>query len=195
MKAERENDLVDVLDKLLDKGLVLNADLIISVAGIPLIGINLKAIIAGIETMFDYGMMEAWDQRTREWYAREYATKEIMPLAEGEKIILKTFGSLLDRSWVSPTWRPGFFYLTSKRLSLFRKGPAEVLFEVQLDKLEGLAINSKIHCKNKREELYIQFDRGEIARIHVLNVRELKDTIEKIIGKQLERLEPIPCEQ
>jgi hypothetical protein len=71
MKPERENNLVDVLDKLLNKGIILNADLIISVAGVPLIGISLKAALASIETMLDYGMMEAWDQGTREWYARE----------------------------------------------------------------------------------------------------------------------------
>ncbi|MCG2735931.1 MAG: gas vesicle protein, partial [Candidatus Methanoperedenaceae archaeon] len=62
MKPERENNFVDLLDRLLNKGLVLNADLIISVAGVPLIGISLKAALASIETMLDYGMMEAWDQ-------------------------------------------------------------------------------------------------------------------------------------
>lgn len=195
MKAERENDLVDVLDKLLSKGLVLNADLIISVAGVPLIGGNLKAALAGIETMLDYGMMEAWDQRTREWYAKEYATKGGVPLAEGEEVILRTFGSFWDGRWIYPTWSPGFFYLTNKRFFLFRKEPAQMLFEVQLDKLEGLMINMETHFRKEREELYMQFDCGETARIHVSNVRELKDAIEKTVGKQLEREIPAPYEQ
>src|SRR5665648_1090897 len=60
--------IVDLLDRLLDKGMILNADLIISVAGVPLIGISLKAALASIETMLDYGMMEAWDQSIRDWY-------------------------------------------------------------------------------------------------------------------------------
>jgi len=195
MKAERENDLVDVLDKLLNKGLVLNADLIISVAGVPLIGVNLKAALAGIETMLDYGMMEAWDQRTREWYAKEYATKGAVPLAEGEEVILKMLGSLWDRRWISPTWRPGSFYLTNKRFFLFRKEPAEILFEIELDKLEGLMIRSDTYLRKEREELYIQFDCGETARIHVSNIRELKDAIEETVGKQLERELSIPYEQ
>ena len=38
--------LVDLLDRVLDKGLVIHADLIISVAGIPLIGVNLKGSIS-----------------------------------------------------------------------------------------------------------------------------------------------------
>ena len=195
MRPARECEFVDLLDKLLNKGLVLNADLIISVAGLPLIGVNLKAALAGIETMLEYGMMEAWDQSTREWYAKEYAKKGTVPLAKGEEVILKTFGSFWDRRWISPTWRPGFFYLTNKRLFLFRKEPAEMLFEVPLDKLEGLMINKEMRYRKEREELYIQYDCGEVARIHVSNVMELKDAIEKSVGKRLEKEIPIFQEQ
>lgn len=71
MEPERESCLVEVLDRLLNKGAVLNADLIITVAGIPMIGINLRAVLASMETMLDYGMMEDCDRATREWYARQ----------------------------------------------------------------------------------------------------------------------------
>ena len=47
-------------ERLLDKGIILNLDLVIGVAGIPLIGINLRAAIASIETMIEYGLMAAW---------------------------------------------------------------------------------------------------------------------------------------
>ena len=50
--------LVDLLDRVLDKGLILNADLIISLAGIPLIAVSLRAAIASVETMKKYGMMK-----------------------------------------------------------------------------------------------------------------------------------------
>jgi hypothetical protein len=63
--------LVEVLDRMLNKGVVLNADLIITVAGIPMIGVNLKAVLASMETMLDYGMMEDCDEAIREWYARQ----------------------------------------------------------------------------------------------------------------------------
>jgi len=59
--------LVDLLDRVLDKGLVINADLIISLAGVPLIGVNLRAALAGMETMLEYGLMKDWDARTRAW--------------------------------------------------------------------------------------------------------------------------------
>lgn len=49
--------LVDLLDRVLDKGLVINADVIISLAGLPLIALNLRAAVASIETMHKYGYM------------------------------------------------------------------------------------------------------------------------------------------
>lgn len=49
--------LVDLLDRILEKGLVLNADLIISLAGVPLIAVSLNTAIASVETMAKYGMM------------------------------------------------------------------------------------------------------------------------------------------
>ena len=60
-----EPTLVDLLDRLLDRGLVVNADIVISLAGVPLIGINLRAALAGMETMVQYGLMEEWDRRLR----------------------------------------------------------------------------------------------------------------------------------
>ncbi len=57
--------LVDLLDRTLDRGLVIYADVIISLAGVPLIGLNLRAAVAGMETMVKYGVMEEWDQSIR----------------------------------------------------------------------------------------------------------------------------------
>ncbi len=67
MEAIRSHSstIVDLLDRALDKGLVINADIIISVAGIPLIGVNLRAALAGMETMLEYGMMRDWDEHIR----------------------------------------------------------------------------------------------------------------------------------
>ncbi len=57
--------LVDLLDRILDKGLILDADLIIHVAGVPLLGVKLKAALAGIDTMLKYGIWEDWDAAQR----------------------------------------------------------------------------------------------------------------------------------
>ncbi|MBI4008033.1 MAG: gas vesicle protein [Planctomycetes bacterium] len=61
---DRKATLVDLLDRVLEKGVVISADIVITLAGIPLIGINLRAAVAGMETMLKYGMMKEWDIRT-----------------------------------------------------------------------------------------------------------------------------------
>lgn len=62
---EKNATLVDLLDRVLNKGVVINADIIISMAGVPLLGVNLSAMLAGMETMLEYGLMEDWDATHR----------------------------------------------------------------------------------------------------------------------------------
>lgn len=57
--------LVDLLDHALQKGLYISADVIISVADIPLIGLNLRLALANIQTMLNYGLMKDWDEAYR----------------------------------------------------------------------------------------------------------------------------------
>ena len=64
MEPERD-EVVDLLDRILEKGVVLNSDLIITLADIPLIGIDLRLAIAGIDKMIDYGLFEDWDAAHR----------------------------------------------------------------------------------------------------------------------------------
>jgi len=70
--------LNDLLDRIFDKGLVINADVLIMFAGVPLIALNLRAMLASIETMLDYGMMRDWDEATRAW-EREHREAQIAP--------------------------------------------------------------------------------------------------------------------
>jgi len=64
-KAYHRATLVDLLDRVLDKGLFLRADLVISLAGIPLIGATLSVAVAGTETMLKYGILSDWDEALR----------------------------------------------------------------------------------------------------------------------------------
>ncbi len=57
--------IVDVLDVLLRDGAMVQADILISVADIPLIGINIRAAVAGLTTMREYGFFEHWDVEKR----------------------------------------------------------------------------------------------------------------------------------
>lgn len=48
--------LVDVIDRILDKGLVINADITVSVAGVELLGVKVRAALASFETAAKYGL-------------------------------------------------------------------------------------------------------------------------------------------
>lgn len=58
LEPTRENSagLADVIDRILDKGLVINADVLVSVAGVELLGIKIRAALASFETAARYGL-------------------------------------------------------------------------------------------------------------------------------------------
>ncbi len=60
MALEPINDhgdsLADVIDAVLDKGLVINADIMVSLAGVELLGIKVRAALASFETAARYGL-------------------------------------------------------------------------------------------------------------------------------------------
>ncbi len=57
LAPEKEHSgLADAIDRILDKGLVINADITISVAGVELLGIKIRAALASFETAAKYGL-------------------------------------------------------------------------------------------------------------------------------------------
>lgn len=60
-----EEGIAGLLDRALTKGAILNADLLITVNGVPLVGVRLQAAIANMETMVKYGIMTDWDPAMR----------------------------------------------------------------------------------------------------------------------------------
>ncbi|MCX5993898.1 MAG: gas vesicle protein [Chloroflexi bacterium] len=58
LQAQRDTQgtLADVIDKILDKGLVINADIAVSVTGVELLGIRIRAALASFETAAKYGL-------------------------------------------------------------------------------------------------------------------------------------------
>jgi hypothetical protein len=55
-RRDDSGSLIHVVETLLDKGLVLNADIMVSVAGVELLGIRLRAALASFETAARYGL-------------------------------------------------------------------------------------------------------------------------------------------
>jgi predicted RNA-binding Zn-ribbon protein involved in translation (DUF1610 family) len=53
---EASYTLVDLIDRILDKGLVINADISISLVGVELLGIKIRASLSSLETAAKYGL-------------------------------------------------------------------------------------------------------------------------------------------
>lgn len=53
---ESTGTLADVIDRILDKGLLINADITVSVVGVELLGIKIRAALASFETAARYGL-------------------------------------------------------------------------------------------------------------------------------------------
>lgn len=136
MRPERGGDgIVDLLDRLLDKGLLLNADIVITVAGIPLLGVSLNAALAGMETMLHHGMLEDWDRSTRAWHLSQ---ARIEPPLQGGEILFSGLGSIWHGRGTLQVWKPGIWYVTEKELLLWSREPASVIFQSDLSMIRGL---------------------------------------------------------
>jgi len=182
LQPSRNGALVDLVDRILVKGVIIHADVIISVSGVPLIGVNLKAAIAGLTTMVDYGMMGTWDEQIRKSVLAE--SKEEALLDENEEIVLKTFGSHYCRDkFGSGVWRSGFLYVTNKRLFLFRKNPSEILFETALDRIKGVSIDMNENSEGENKPLRVLIKKthlgNEVVLLRTIDVDALKSKLEE----------------
>jgi len=63
-RTERDA-VVDLLDVILEEGVIVQADVVIAVADVPLIGLQLRAALAGLDTMTDHGLLTDWDESVR----------------------------------------------------------------------------------------------------------------------------------
>jgi hypothetical protein len=173
--------LVDLLDRVFDKGVVIHADLLISVAGIPLLGVNLRAALAGMETMRRYGIMQDWDERARAW-EREHAAERREPaLQTDERVLLHMFGSHWYARGIYRAWQPGQLYLTNKRLTLFRAEQGE-LMNIALDEIRGLAVRKETRFTGlKRDLIYLSLSADKSACISAEKPEELVAGIRRIV--------------
>lgn len=173
--------LPDLLEVLLNRGVVLHLDLIVAVADIPLIGVSLKAAIAGIETMLEYGMMRQWDEETRAWVQRSIS--RTVPFAEGEELIARMAGSH-EQASLYTTWRPGTFYLTDRRLFVFRREPRELLWQAPLERIAAVDLEPDRSVGGEdRLRLRITLDDGAETRLSAAEPERIRTLIREQVAK------------
>jgi ssDNA-binding Zn-finger/Zn-ribbon topoisomerase 1 len=81
--------LLDVVDRILEKGIVINADISITLVGVELLGIKIRAAVASFETAAKYGLHFPLDTQINKKVLQEAKIgKESCP--ECSKISAKT---------------------------------------------------------------------------------------------------------
>lgn len=168
--------LPDLIEVLLDRGVYLNLDLIITVADVPLIGVNLRATLAGLETMLEYGMMRSWDERTRAW-VRDSVTRDL-PLEDGEDLVAKMAGGHYRDDDLHASWRPGHLYLTTHRLIAFRRDPQEILWSARLEDVIAVALHREATIGGEdRVRVHVSTVDGATAVLSSVAPERLRDLL------------------
>ena len=72
----RQMSLFDLLDRILDKGVVINGDITVSFAGVDLLSLKVNLVIASLETAKRYGIELPWEKWAREKAELERKEKE-----------------------------------------------------------------------------------------------------------------------
>jgi hypothetical protein len=181
---DRRATLVDLLERVLDRGIVLDADIVIHVSGIPLLGVKLRAALAGMKTMLKYGLMEDLDKQIRSYYAEHYRrVVHEPPLKNGEKVILQMMGSHLYQKGIMRMWRVGHLYLTDRRIILHRWEPEEKLLEVAIEDVDEVGLLEAERLDMKRKEILLKCKGGN-ALIHAEDIQTLYQALLRIVGGQ-----------
>ena len=63
--GRRDLSLVDLLDRILDKGVVINGDITVAVGKVELLSLKINLVIASLETAKRYGIRLPWEKEPK----------------------------------------------------------------------------------------------------------------------------------
>lgn len=165
MEPHRDPDatLDDLLASVLEKGIVVRLELVVGVAGIPLIGVDLHAAVAAIETMLDHGIFEALDTDSRARAARDRERRR-REQDGGERVLCEVAGWHWRAEGIWRSWQPARILLTEGHLRAVRPLPHEVLLEVPVTAVGALRREPADRGPG-REWLHLAGDGGVLATL------------------------------
>lgn len=173
--------LPDLVEALLNKGVVLHLDLLIAVADVPLIGVSLRAAIAGIETMLEHGMLREWDAQTRAWVEQSIARD--LPLEPGESVVARMPGAYEEQR-PEPLSRPGTVYLTTSRLLVFRRQPAALLWHAPLGAIRRAWVGMEpVAGGGKAPRVHLAMDDGRVEQVAAQDPDRLATLLARHTGR------------
>ena len=60
--APKQLTIIDLIDRILDKGVVINGDITVSIVGVDLLSLKINLVIASLETAKRYGIKLPWEK-------------------------------------------------------------------------------------------------------------------------------------
>ena len=63
--GRRDLSLIDLLDRILDKGVVINGDITVNIGRVELLSLKINLVIASLETAKRYGIKLPWETPAR----------------------------------------------------------------------------------------------------------------------------------
>ena len=190
MEPQRESraTMTDLIERVMDKGVVVKLDLVIGMAGIPLIGISLHAAIAAVETMLQYGMLEAWHSQPRAVENHEAEWRQLA-LRPGEQVQVELYGSYYETQGIWHAWRPGRLLLTDQRLLLIRPLPQEILFAAEVSAIAGLGrIRRENAAGDRRDVTCLALEDGTLAALYTGEADVLEARLKGRLGRTVAEL-------
>jgi hypothetical protein len=190
MEPQRESraTMTDLIERVMDKGVVVKLDLVIGMAGIPLIGISLHAAIAAVETMVQYGMLAGWDSQTRAVENHEAQWRQLV-LRPGEQVHVELYGSYYETQGIWRLWRPGRLLLTDQRLLLIRPLPREILFAAEVSAIAGLGRIRRENVAGGRGDVTcLALEDGTLAALYTAEADVLEARLRERLGRTVTEL-------
>lgn len=91
------------------------------------------------------------------------------------------YGSNYYSKGIYTAWRPGYFYLTNRRLILYRQDFNEITFQVPLEEIKALLMREEVYFvkEKKRQILYLMDKQNQVHRFSAVETNQLKEAIEQ----------------
>ena len=166
--ADSEGALSLLLDVLLEKGVYLDLDLVITVAEVPLIAVNLRATIAGVETMLEWGVPGVWDDTVadRPRPVPVTARPPDRPAVAGPEAVTEMAAAMRETRAGSTIWRDGTLLVRDDGMVQWRgSGDRRPRLSFAVADLEEVAVTDEDAWPARGGVVLLRLADGRVERI------------------------------
>jgi hypothetical protein len=114
-----------LVEVLLDKGVYLDLDLVVTVAEVPLIAVDIRAAVAGVETMIEYGFLGPWDRAGG-------SAQAAVAAAPPDEVATRSEAWYREPRLDAPAWRRGTLVIEERSGALRWQGDGDLRAALRL---------------------------------------------------------------